>query len=203
MDEGHSTESINVASAQAPAQLQPKPGVSVNFDTLVVLGERIFLTTRADFYANEIFREFTTEVTRYMTPQPCATRADFEVLLKQFAEQRANKTDVLFVIVKKESGEFLGCCGIHATSNARVPHVGLWIKKGAHGHRYGREAIRTLIQYASEHLVVEGFLYAVDRRNVPSLKIPESLGGSVVDEVKVTSMSGQELDEVVYHIPVR
>lgn len=203
MDEGRSTESITAATTPAPSQLESKPGLTVNFDTLVILGERIFLSTRVDFYANEIFREFTTEITRYMMPQPCATRADFERVLQQFAQQRANKTDILFVILKKESGEFLGCCGIHVGNNARVPHVGLWIKKGAHGHRYGREAIRTLIQYASEHLVVEGFFYPVDRRNIPSVKIPESLGGSVVEEVKVTKSNGEELDEFVYHIPVR
>jgi RimJ/RimL family protein N-acetyltransferase len=65
---------------------------------------------------------------------------------QQFAQQRACKTDIVFVILTKESSEFLGCCGIHANEDARVPHVGLWIKKGALGHGYGREAIRTLVQ---------------------------------------------------------
>jgi ribosomal-protein-alanine N-acetyltransferase len=201
MQESHKTQPRGPLSTQAPTQLRGKPGASANFDTLVIVGERIFLTTDADSYDNEIFQEFTTDITHFMTPQPCKTREEFDLVRKQFAEQRANKTDILFVILKKESGEFLGCCGIHAGKDSRVPHVGLWIKKGAHGHGYGREAIRTLVQYASENLVVEGFMYPVDRRNMPSRKIPESLGGSIVDEIKVMSMSGRELDEVVYHIP--
>ena len=203
MKEGDETHYPHTESTQAPTQMHSKPGVSVNFESLVIVGERIFLSTRVDFYANEIFREFTAEITRYMTPNPCETREEFEIVRKQFADQRANKTDILFVVLKKESGEFLGCCGIHANKDARVPHVGLWIKKGAHGNGYGREAIHTLIQYASEHLVVEGFMYPVDRRNISSRKIPESLGGSIVDEMKTVSMSGRELDQVVYHIPAR
>lgn len=203
MAQWNKTQPHHAQSTQVLTQLQPKPGISINFDTLVISGQRVFLTTKSDFYGDEIFHEFTTEITRYMMPKPCDTRAEFEAVRKKFAEQRANKTDILFVILKKESGEFLGCCGIHANENARVPHLGLWIKKGAQGHGYGREAIHTLVQYASEHLNVEEFMYPVDRRNIQSCKIPQSLGGVVVKEFKTINMSGYELDEVMYHIPAR
>ena len=203
MQESHKTQTQGGLSTQAPTQLRAKPGACVDFETLVIVGERIFLTTDADSYENEIFQEFTTEITHYMTPQPCKNREEFAMVRQQFAQQRARKTDIVFVILNNESSEFLGCCGIHANEDARFPYVGLWIKKGAHGHGYGREAIRTLVQYASENLMVDGFMYPVDRRNMPSRKIPESLGGSIVDEIKVMSMSGRELDQVVYRIPAR
>ena len=64
-------------------------------------------------------------------------------------------------------------------------------------------AICTLVRNASENLMVDGFMYLVDRRNIQSCKIPESMGGSIVDEMKTVSMSGRELDQVVYRIPAR
>ena len=43
-------------------------------------------------------------------------------------------------------------------------------------------------------------IYPVDRANIPSRKIPESLGGIIFEEKKTKTMSGGVLDEVVYKI---
>ena len=55
-------------------------------------------------------------------------------------------------ITKKENGEFLGCCGFHGKGNPRTPELGIWIKKDAHGKKYGREAIKTLTSWVVENI---------------------------------------------------
>ena len=44
------------------------------------------------------------------------------------------------------------------------------------------------------------FNYPVDRRNIPSRRIPESLGGVVKEEYEKENRSGKILDLVCYHI---
>ena len=105
------------------------------------------------------------------------------------------------VIIDKETGEFLGCCGLHGKNNVRTPELGIWLKKDAHGKKLGREAIKTLCYWAVKNIDFEYLIYPVDRANISSCKIPEYLGGIIFDEKKVENMSGNILDEVVYKIP--
>ena len=62
---------------------------------------------------------------------------------------------------------------------------GIWLKKDAHGKRYGREAIRIVSNRAVDNLDFDYLVYPVDRDNIPSRKIPESMGGLVFEEKKV------------------
>ena len=43
-------------------------------------------------------------------------------------------------------------------------------------------------------------MYPVDKKNISSRKIPESLGGIIETEYKTTNMAGKILDEVEYRI---
>ncbi len=55
--------------------------------------------------------------------------------------------------------------------------------------------------HAKEHFEVDGFTHSADRPIIASVNLPQSLGGAVFEEKKVTSMSGNELDEFVFFIP--
>jgi len=55
--------------------------------------------------------------------------------------------------------------------------------------------------HPKEHFEVDGFTFFVVRRNIAGVKIPQSLGGTVIEEKKVTSMSGNQLDGFVFFIP--
>jgi RimJ/RimL family protein N-acetyltransferase len=113
-----------------------------------------------------------------------------------------NGTDLIFAILDKQTKEFLGVCGLHGAKNPREPELGVWLKKSVHGKGLGREAINVLRRWSERMLSVDGFIYPVDRRNLPSRKIPEALGGVVAGERRVQNMSGIELDELIYRIPV-
>lgn len=54
-----------------------------------------------------------------------------------------------------------------------------------------------------QNIDLDYFIYPVDRQKIASSKIPESLGGEVVQELKTETLTGEILDKVVYKINPR
>ncbi len=107
--------------------------------------------------------------------------------------------DLPVVVLSRSTGEFLGCAGIHHL-DTETPELGIWIKASAHGNKYGLEAVTALTGWARANLLFDYLMYPVDRRNVASRKIPESLGGLVEAEYEKTNASGAVLDTLEYRI---
>ncbi|TPD56061.1 MAG: N-acetyltransferase [Thalassolituus maritimus] len=170
-------------------------------DTLKISGERVILMPVSEQFADDIFREFTAEITRFMMPPPASDISETLEFIQRSQESLARAEELVFAITDQQ-GTFLGCAGLHARE-LRTPELGIWIKKSAHGQCLGREAIRCLHAWASQHLIVDHFVYPVDKKNTASRRIAESLGGTVIKEQEVLSLSGNLLDEVVYRIPPR
>jgi RimJ/RimL family protein N-acetyltransferase len=93
----------------------------------------------------------------------------------------------------------LGICGIHRIHTAK-PELGIWLKQQAQGNNFGKEAICLLKNWADRNLNYEYCLYSVDQKNIPSRKIPESLGGQVFHEYQLTNQSGTILNLLQYRI---
>ena len=74
------------------------------------------------------------------------------------------------------------------------------VKKKAQGQGFGREAIHLLRNWADKNLQYEYLLYSADRKNNPSKKIAESLGGKIFREYQITNQSGNILDLLEYRI---
>ena len=165
-------------------------------------GLRIILKPIASEYVDEMFKEFTPEITTYMFPRSPSHISETEQFIADACKQREAGTDLGFVILDKHKGDFLGVCGLHGTRNPREPEFGIWLKKAAQKKALGREAISVLKAWSERTLSIDGFVYPVDRRNQPSRRIPEALGGKVVSKKKVATMSGGELDELIYLIPL-
>jgi ribosomal-protein-alanine N-acetyltransferase len=97
---------------------------------------------------------------------------------------------------------FVGCIGLHGIDEHR-PELGLWVAASRQGVGLGLEAATAVIRWARSYLPhVEAIRYPVDRRNLPSLRIPERLGGTIQREFMSVSLDGQTLDQVEYLIPM-
>jgi ribosomal-protein-alanine N-acetyltransferase len=165
-------------------------------------GPRVVLKPIAPEHAGEIFKEFTPEITTYMFPRSPSHIGETQQFIADACKQREAGTDLGFVILDKQNNEFLGACGLHGTQYPKQPELGIWLKKAAQKKALGREAITVLMAWSEQTLSIEGFVYPVDRRNQPSRRIFEMLGGKVVGEKRVTTMSGGELEVLVYLIPL-
>jgi ribosomal-protein-alanine N-acetyltransferase len=165
-----------------------------------ISGERVRLVPTTHEHAESIFREFTEEITRFMYPRPAARIEETLEFIESSRERMAVGANLQLTILSRETGEFLGCCGLHGESNPKSPELGIWVKRAAHGRGYGREAIAALVGWASDNLVVGHILYPVDRNNLASRKIPESLGGTIVAEKSDVGHGGNPLDLVIYRL---
>lgn len=167
--------------------------------TLTIETERLVLKPISPAYIDSIFHEFTPEVATYMYPRPAEKRIETEAFVRVAQEENEDGTSLTLVITERETGEFLGCVGLHRLTESR-PEFGIWVKQSAHMHGYGREAVRTLKRWADRHLDYEYLIYPVDSRNVASRKIPESLGASIISQFEGTGGMGQDLTLIKYRI---
>lgn len=170
-----------------------------DLSTLVLDSERLRLCPIGDAYIDLIYREFTPEIATYMYPRPASQRADTEAFVAAAQQENREGSNLNMVITLRETGEFLGCVGLHKLSDPR-PEFGIWVKQSAQMHGYGREAIHTLKRWADEHLTYEYLIYPVDSRNIASRKIPESLGAAIISQYESTGGLGQDLTLIKYRI---
>lgn len=161
--------------------------------------ERLLLLPIEGKYANEIYKEFTHEVTKYMFPKPADNIEETFGFIHSALQGLEKGNNLQMVIVLKNTKEFIGCIGLHDI-DTKEPEVGIWTKKSSHGNRYGFEAGTALIQWAFDHLEVDHLVYPVDKRNIASRRIPECNGGRIVKEYKKINSIGFELDEYEYWI---
>jgi [ribosomal protein S5]-alanine N-acetyltransferase len=168
--------------------------------SLSIEGDRLQLVAISDEFELDIFKEFTSEITRYMYPSPVKDIEKTRNFIDASRRSMQAGNNLQFAILSKSTGEFLGCCGLHGQDSVRTTEIGIWLKKTAHGSGYGREAVRTLVDWSCNNIDLDYFIYPVDRRNIASAKIPQSLGGEVVQELKTETPTGKILDKVVYKI---
>jgi [ribosomal protein S5]-alanine N-acetyltransferase len=171
--------------------------------SLGIESDRLKLLIIDNKFERDIFREFTEEITTYMIPSPTkniqGTR-DFIAASRRGVEAGYN---LQFVVLSKINQEFLGNCGLHGNANkVKTPEIGIWLKKDAHGQGYGREAVTTLVNWSNKHINLDYFIYPVDRRNIASRKIPESLDGKIIQEYQLKISFAKILDLVVYKIGI-
>jgi RimJ/RimL family protein N-acetyltransferase len=136
-----------------------------------------------------------------MFPQPAERIEETLAFITRSQTSKQAGTELVITIHRRTDGEFLGGGGLHCTETPTTPELGIWLKSAAHGNGFGKEAVVGMMQWAEEHLEIESFIYPVDRRNVPSRKIPESLGGKIIAERNTPTVLGNLLDILVFSVP--
>jgi [ribosomal protein S5]-alanine N-acetyltransferase len=175
----------------------------LDLNAVEIATERLILRPITSALAEQIFAEFTPEITKFLIARSPQHISETERFIAETTAKRGRGSDLCLAILAKESEEYLGGCGLHGRDNAREPELGIWVKKSAHGRGFGREAVAGVRDWAECHLVVDAFVYPVDRKNTASRRIAESLGGVIVRYELIKTMSGGELDAVVYRISAR
>ena len=161
--------------------------------------ERLTLKILDSHMTKDVFDNFNSDVTTYMYPAPPKKIEESQMFVDATLEKIKNGVEAVYAITLKESGEFLGLCGIHNIPSGS-PELGIWTKKSAHGNGYGFEAISTLISYLRQTIPFNHIIYPVDKRNRASRRIPIMHGGTLQREYEVVNQSGETLYILEYRI---
>jgi len=161
--------------------------------------ERLLLVPISMQYSDEIFKEFTPEIATYMYPAPAKDISETEEFISNSLKELSDGSALQLVILDKDTQEFVGCAGLHHV-DGKIPEMGIWLRRTAHGSRYGREAMTAIKKWADEKLDYEYIKYPVADKNIASRKIPESMGGKVEDEYDDKGLGGNEFHSLEYRI---
>jgi ribosomal-protein-alanine N-acetyltransferase len=164
----------------------------------VIQTERLNIYPLDEKYIPEIYDNFTEEITTFMVPKSTGKIEDIETWAHSAIKKNHEGIDFQMAIVDKKDN-FLGCGGLN-NINTRTPEFGIWIKKSAHGHKYGREAMTAVKDWAEKNLDYDYLKYPCDRANIASCKIPQSMGGILEAEYPLETMHNTVLDCVEYRI---
>ncbi len=185
-------------------QLNPrfpfKSGKDTDLLTVEIRSDRLILRPAWLGLAPEIFKEFNSDITRYMNPGPAKEQGETEAVIRNFRAKMAHGSDLFLAILDGDTAEFLGACGLHGSLDGMDAEFGVWLKKSAQGRGIGREAIQALYHWACHNCNFRFFYYPVDRRNISSVKIAQSLKGEVIEEKISPTLWGGELEEVLFRI---
>lgn len=175
----------------------------INLDQVQIETERLLLVPVTKDFAEDIFREFTPEITRHMFPRPSENIQYTLDYIRKATQECEQGESLHFAILKKDSKEYVGGAGAE-NINTHTPELGIWIKKSAHGQKYGKEVMVAVKAWIDAHFSYDYIRYPVVKSNLPSRKIAESLGGVVAKEYAGKNEAGELMDEVEYRIyPVR
>ncbi len=150
-------------------------------------------------YKEEIFKEFTPEITIYMFPKSADKIEETIKFIEISMKENKEGSNFEVVVLNKKTKEYLGSAGIH-NINTKTPELGIWIKKSAQGNAYGKEAMIAFKEWADNNLDYEYILYPVVDINYASRRIPEFLGGKISREYDKENMSGIKQHLLEYRI---
>ncbi|MFZ4632306.1 MAG: GNAT family N-acetyltransferase [Patescibacteria group bacterium] len=170
-----------------------------NIDDFKIITEHLILVPINIIYKDTLFKEFTPEVARFLTPQPTGNIENTIFFINDSRGKTIRGEELQLIALNKGTNEFLGCIGLHEI-NTKQPELGIWFKKSAWGKGYGKESMLALKQWADNNLDYEDIAYPVFKENIPSRKIAEFLGGIIIAELKSKNQNGMEFDEVKYII---
>ncbi len=165
---------------------------------LEIRTERLVIQPFRDEFLEDYYREFTDEITRYQYPDAFPDPETARSLVHGFVADM-EQGDMLELVILTPSGEFLGSMEAFGIRE-ETPEVGLWLKRGAQGKGYGYEALKGLLDHLSAKGAYKHYVYEVDVRNLPSVRMVEKFPFEKGGCEDVVTESGKRLRLQAYHI---
>ncbi len=156
-----------------------------------ILSQRLSIEPFCEQDAVESFPCITPTLTRYMSWEPPASLEEYAQVWGRWLPAIADGSDI-----ERVGARFTGLVGLHHTGS-ETPELGIWVREDKHGLGFGGEAVRAVVQWASEWVVAKHFIYPVATQNRASRRIAEALGGVVIER-----RMAEKYESVVYQIPV-
>ena len=161
--------------------------------------ERLTICKFSFDFLEDYYRELTDEVTKYQFPDSFKSPDAAREVMSGFMEDMEDGR-MLELVMLAPDGEFIGSMEAFGT-DGETPEVGLWIKSSAHHMGYGYEALRGLIDYLNARKKYRYYIYEVDVRNLPSVRLVGKFHSEKGGSEEVTTGSGKTLKLQTYRVP--
>ncbi|MFM2481733.1 GNAT family N-acetyltransferase [Celerinatantimonas sp. YJH-8] len=174
-------------------------GDEIDLVNVEISGPRLVLRSITASDDRSVFESLTPDIATFMVEKSADHIGQTKDFIQTSRNSMLRKHELVCVITNYRS-EFLGCCRLSAHQSAQTLELSLWLKKSAHGHRYGQETAWMLAQWALKNLKFDTLLFPVDKQNIKGCSVAASLGGDITSERQTLSGHGTTLNEVVYCI---
>lgn len=163
--------------------------------------DRLLLIPFSLDYAQPMFDELDEDITRYTffdKPETIQWTIDYINYILWGIEIWC---ELWVAILDKHTREWLGSSGIHNVQS-KSPELWIRIKKSAQWKWIAKETLLWLINWSKENLKYDYLFYPVDKDNVASRKLVESLWWVLQEWVTIMRVptSGRVLNVVDYRI---
>ena len=171
---------------------------AINQPDFCIKTERLMLVPLAEEYVQPYFLEFTEEITRYQFPEPFLSIEDARSFFARAQAFREEGEELVCAVLAPDN-EFLGSVEARNLTSP-TPEVGIWLKAGAQGKGYAKEAMTAFFAFFRAQHKVDFFVYEADRRNPASIKLALSLGGELQCAYEAQSAGGELLRLKLFYI---
>lgn len=160
--------------------------------------ERLTIQPFSNSFLEEYYKEFTDEITKYQYPDSFSNIDMANQIVSEFVKDM-EQGNMLELVILTQEGEFIGSMEAFGITK-ETPEIGLWLKRSAHGKGYGYEALRGLLDHLNATGKYQYFIYEVDVRNVPSIRLVEKFRFEKSGYEEITTESGKTLKLQTYYI---
>lgn len=126
-------------------------------------------------YQDDLSVNLTSKVTTYLSFDSLTHPALLAQYLTHCQTEFARGAGVNLVILSQDTGEFLGCCGLHDINTYSI-ELGIWLKEQAQGKGIATKVIAQLIALCKEHFSPQYLIYSVQKGNDASAHLCRNLG---------------------------
>lgn len=119
-------------------------------------------------------------------------------IAKTIEFQEKNDT---YLVYEKSSGKAIGFAGVEKVSPNVYQETGICLGPDYVGKGFGRQIIKSLIQYCKEKFDAKEFIYSTRDENIPSNRLAKSLGFVLVSSIpKIDSKDGHHYNLLKYSL---
>ncbi len=166
-----------------------------------IVTERLTLKAFQAADAATVFSAIDPTLARFMVWDPPSSNEAFSTTAQDWEARIAAGTDLPLTIRVTATGDFLGMATLQSIDTA-APRMGVWMREGAQGKGYGREAARAALDWIGTTLGVEAVHCPVVAGDIPSRRLAEALGGAKGETTVHRKATGVELRVMDFRIPV-
>lgn len=163
--------------------------------------DRIYIRPISIQDKEEISKNYTQEIARYMYYKACESLEDAENIIHKSLEWMQHWDRIVFSIFNKSNNEFLGCCGIFKLDTTTPELWFTWIKKNSQQQWYITEVATEVLKWLCLNIDFSYLYTFLDERNSIGIEIIKWLGWIVWE--KLPPMESQDPTKLLYVVEYR